>query len=260
MSTRIYGGKIVRLPIIEVHKRLLSLRAAIAQKGAEIIDREIAALTAKKFDQISLGKNEIPQNVHKASDLASIAFHEVRDRFKEIYKSGYRDPSIDTKFKIYLFPRGDDTLFMVDCEQEEMIKILTDEDWVEDYHYQNASDRPDSISEKDWRQREEDWDEVMPSGIPAHTCLLFQMFDGEPYMHTKVDRVWNLIPAVEARVRRWAEDNYIMKNYDSDRGVSQVFELLETYRESATLQSKYQEAIRPFIVNIEPETPVRTVI
>lgn len=48
---------------------------------------------------------------------------------------------------------------------------------VEDYHYQNQTDKPDGVSESEWDERERYWDEVMPSGIPSTDGMVVDICD-----------------------------------------------------------------------------------
>lgn len=38
---------------------------------------------------------------------------------------------------------------------------------VQDFHYQNQTDKPDDITDKNWKFRKETWDVILPSGIPC---------------------------------------------------------------------------------------------
>jgi hypothetical protein len=52
---------------------------------------------------------------------------------------------------------------------------------IEDFHYQNSTDRPDDISEKDWDHRYQVWNRLIlsKSGIPLETGLIAELM---PYM------------------------------------------------------------------------------
>lgn len=50
---------------------------------------------------------------------------------------------------------------------------------LEDYHYQDQTDIPDGISKEDWKQREIDWDNVMPSWISSNDGIVIEMLNSE---------------------------------------------------------------------------------
>jgi len=68
---------------------------------------------------------------------------------------------IDIHFQllqVFIGHRGNDPIFD---------KLAENDDRFEYYGYWNNTDPEEGISEEDWNQREKDWDEVLPSGIPS---------------------------------------------------------------------------------------------
>lgn len=53
---------------------------------------------------------------------------------------------------------------------------------IRDYHYQNQTDRPDGISEAEWDKRRDEWDVIMPSGIPSKDGLAARVLDEMRFM------------------------------------------------------------------------------
>lgn len=49
---------------------------------------------------------------------------------------------------------------------------------IEDFHYQNQTDRPESVTEEEWKFREATWERIMPSGIPARDGICTVLLDG----------------------------------------------------------------------------------
>ena len=256
MSTYI-GGYRAELGMVRVHRLLIGMRDAIAEIGGRKIDSEIAKATADRFDRISAGRIERPETPMVARDIASDVFREIDQRFLDIAKSGYRDPNVDTSFDVWLFPDGECTLLIPNCEQREMLDLLKTDLALEDHHWQNSTDRPEDVSAADWNRRREDWDRVMPSGVAANTCLTYRLFDGRPWMHTDRERMWKLIPSRDERIRRLAEDIHITDNWDKDLGMSQAFDLMESYRNDEKARKTSEDAIRKAIIDIGPESPVQ---
>lgn len=76
--------------------------------------------------------------------------------------------SHDFKSDIQIFPMENRILLMYfgSSEGQKVIETLMP---VKDYHYQNQTDRPFGISEKEWNRRCTDWDNVIgPDYIPAN--------------------------------------------------------------------------------------------
>jgi len=47
---------------------------------------------------------------------------------------------------------------------------------LKDYHYQNSTDKPKSVSKREWEARERFWDKVAPSGVPFEDGYSRQIF------------------------------------------------------------------------------------
>ena len=255
MSTFINGHRSAA-PITQVHRSLVDLRKDAAEVGGRLIDHAMAHEVASRFDRISTGRVEIPEGQSTAANIASEVFRETDKRFLEIGKSGHRDPGIDTSFDVYLFPDGDQTLVILNCEQREMIDLVVEQLSLTDHHWQNSTDRPEGLTAVVWNRRRKDWDRVMPTGVPAHTCLVYNLFDGRPWMHTDRDRMWSHIPSVEERTGKIAKDIHIQANWNTDLGFSQFFDIMEAYNEDHEARGRAEDAIRGAIIEIQPETPL----
>lgn len=255
MSTFINGHKCAA-PIAQVHRSLVDLRQAVAEIGGRLIDHAMAQEVASRFDRISTGRLEIPEGKSTAANIASEVFQETDKRFLEIGKSGYRDPSIDTSFDVYLFPDGDQTLVILNCEQREMIDLVVEQLSLTDHHWQNSTDRPEGLTAVVWNRRRKDWDRVMPTGVPMHTCLAYKLFDGRPWMHTDRDRMWSLIPSIEERAAKIAKDIHIQANWNPNLGFSQLFAIMDAYDDDRKARADAEDAIRHAIVEIQSETPL----
>lgn len=73
--------------------------------------------------------------------------------------------------KMTIHPLENKTIFMLFGNQN-LINMIEQQDIVEDYHYQNQTDKPDEISEKEWNERCMDWnDAIGPDYIPINHGL-----------------------------------------------------------------------------------------
>lgn len=119
------------------------------------------------------------------------------------------------KNELVAFPQDNRMLFIVFGKQIE--RILADgtnetflRKWrIKDYHYQNQTDIPEEITDEEWKQREKDWDEVMPSGVPAIdgiSITLTDIYDLErkTFMITPEDILKHIV-STKKRQKRIAE-------------------------------------------------------
>ena len=57
---------------------------------------------------------------------------------------------------------------------EELIKFQ-----IVDFHYQNQTDRPNSISDEEWNSREKEWNRMLPSGSPSKDGIVFPVISSD---------------------------------------------------------------------------------
>jgi hypothetical protein len=75
------------------------------------------------------------------------------------------------KCDLYIYPISRKILFMAFGNMD-FIDYIAMQDVVQDYHYQNQTDKPDDISESSWQKRYEDWEEAIgPDFVPSNHGL-----------------------------------------------------------------------------------------
>lgn len=57
---------------------------------------------------------------------------------------------------------------------EELIKFQ-----IVDFHYQNQTDKPNSISDEEWNIREKEWNRMLPSGNPSKDGIVFPVISSD---------------------------------------------------------------------------------
>lgn len=50
---------------------------------------------------------------------------------------------------------------------------------IKDFHYQNQTDKPESISDQEWTLREKEWNRILPSGYPKKDGLIIPVIQPE---------------------------------------------------------------------------------
>lgn len=151
--------------------------------------------------------------------------------------------------KIVLFPTEDKILCMVFgraitslmsklCFSDDSDCVAFREKYgLEDYHYQNQTDRPENITEKDWKQREIDWDNVMPSWIPKNDGIVITILDSDLlgnqiyYSDKHLLDITSHIPKKEERVKDLAyktvKDKYINKTLGEENAINDINKTME---------------------------------
>lgn len=98
-------------------------------------------------------------------------------RNQEIEKTQRRDPSVDVEFSLTIHPINKNlTLGIYFCENRNMIEHFLNSDIVEDYHYQNSTDPPKTVTTKQWNKRRRDWDVALDdTGIPERNSFTMKL-------------------------------------------------------------------------------------
>lgn len=117
----------------------------------------------------------------------------------------------DFGFEISLIP--DDltrsTYGMLHSERTAWKRLWMRQAGIRDFSYQNSTDRPGSIPAREWRLREETWDRIMPTGIPARHGFSSRIFE------TRVDRprrdALRFQPALDGRKLHIARDIHMTR-------------------------------------------------
>ena len=258
MSTNINGRR-SSLPIGQLYEVLVdSLKPQIKSTGKTLLNQSLAKMIAGRFDRVALGTIEAKEDWKTAQDIASDCYQDMADRQQEVKKTGRRDVDVDHEFEVFLFPSGDGTLIIPVCEQEELTSILDRHSSIERYSWWNSTDKPDDLSEEQWQQREKEWMTALPgSGLISERSLRMTLFDGDIRINHDVPLTWASIPSPEERLKRLGADEYVNRHYDQSKGMSQVFQLLESYKSDPELTQEVENELRPFILEIAKDTPVQ---
>ncbi len=82
------------------------------------------------------------------------------------------------KAKIMFIPCGRKTLGMFFGDYSYYKILFEDTENIADYHYQNQTDKPDDISDTEWKRRAKDWDKAIgPDYIPLNHGMEFTLLD-----------------------------------------------------------------------------------
>lgn len=61
---------------------------------------------------------------------------------------------------------------------------------LQDYHYQNQSDRPDNISPKEWNTRRKFWDEIIGHRTPSDAGFIYNFMTYRNFELILYDNAW----------------------------------------------------------------------
>lgn len=104
------------------------------------------------------------------------------DEISKSAKSPFMD-NYDYRCILQIIPLDTKTLVMYFGNQTCLTHIEAMSDFLQDYHYQNQTDRPNNISKEAWSLREKDWDKAIgPDYIPCQHGFSVSLFNTDNIM------------------------------------------------------------------------------
>lgn len=202
MSTKIYNGYVIpKMDLIKLLAFCKETQKKMQKTKNKVLAKTIAELCTVKLDEALVHQKEKPKDV-----LTSVTI-EVMDRVRNIKKTQSRDPEVDFESTASFFPMKDKTLVLLYTDQKELTSCWEKIPQVKDYHYQNQTDRPKKISQKDWNKREKDWEKVLLNqtpAVPSQNSFSFTFTDDSTIL-TK-EEVFKNLPTLERRSNHWAKN------------------------------------------------------
>lgn len=172
MSTRINHGHIIRnCTLTEMLERLKAIRPRCVELAQTAIAKEIAK---KRTFWLDMDVNYLPFPRQKYDP----PFWRLVDVLKSAQArtaSGERSVYWDFTLSVCLIPRGGDLLALHYLENNPGFLDALKDIGYEDFHYQNSTDRPDSISADEWEERSVTWDNALGKDVPASVGLTFEL-------------------------------------------------------------------------------------
>ena len=255
MSTTIYNGLLVNSSLADLHKELVRLKPDIQSLASRIVTSAIVHDAIDLFDQanasiLSDGDKRLADG-QTFDALIARSYGRICDRFRNIGRSGHRDPAIDTSFDISLHPSGNRTVLISFCEQQEMKDLLEQAIDAKDISYQDQSDRPKGVMTIEWRKRRKLWESILPTGRPADTFLSFEICHGQPALLYDADLVGGLIPSDEERIEALARHAHLASiDFGPDRDIHDLINLAMEYSSNEDIKSEWRDNVRPTIATI----------
>lgn len=110
---------------------------------------------------------------------------------------------------------------------------------IEEYYYQNQTDRPEKISSSDWNKRKNDWNKVFKNGIPSIDGISITLTDANYINLTTVIPDKNIIvenfTPKDKRVTRFAYDMvasvYLKEQVKDTSNLSDSMRALREFKE-----------------------------
>ncbi|HCH1893837.1 hypothetical protein [Vibrio parahaemolyticus] len=151
----------------------------------------------------------------------------------KVLVDGIRSTDWDFTFNVCLIPWGQHTLGLYYVENDIGYRQSLMDVGFQDYHYQNSTDKPNDVTDSEWRQRELAWESVLPGWTrPIERGLSYSVVDWDDYqsaVHSK-SLIQENIPSQSIRRKRVAV-RLTELELTASFPTSSAFEIVEKTRE-----------------------------
>ena len=224
MSTKIYDGFYINetsiYDVMQFNQRIKPKLREIAMAEYQKVFVEAMACMATylkygvEFTFADLNPSEFSgSNYRELSLFVARHFREVAIKNESAVTISEFCSDLGFDFKVCYLPMKDKTLGIPYGENSVMTEAFLKE--VHDYGYWNNTDKPESVSEEEWKQREKDWDIVLPGiGIPSENGLICKLLYTRDIVHIPKDETFKSFFTEEfvQRMIRKAAVNRIQTN------------------------------------------------
>lgn len=246
MSTKIYNGYKFKEPLSldELHGFCIRLRDKVKPIAEDLYFQTFFRIYFEVLDKNQFGMyDEAMYFLSKEGGNLEFGIDRyLMKRMRHIKISEERDPDVDFEFSITILPlKSGEVLVLLYTEKGELRKAFATMPEIEEYHYQDQSDKPERISKKAWDKRRDDWQAALGGdgwGIPlehgfnftpySERRLSFFMLDDE-----RKKEILKLIPTPEERAKviarnlhleQWSNKNPIDKEITNSKDKNKIYE------------------------------------
>jgi hypothetical protein len=255
MSTKIYNGYIfTEKNFFVLNKKLQDLAVKMKKVKNQHAAQAAAQIYANYVDQTVLF-GRTPTELEGFTGDSVLDFLTALEKLaKAANLSPYRsDGQWDLECSVSLYPVKSGKILCQFFEQgavPDYLKLWQQQKYVQDFHYQNSTDRPKAISAPEWRKREKLWNEALsrssrpldsgPSFILASADFpTFEIYAGD-------QAFLNFFPSLENRQQRALEEysrHQFFQNPDHKKMLDDTTQWMEAFRLCAEYQKTHAKSL-----------------
>lgn len=215
MSLKIYNGyKLPKMTMDELSGRMRAFNKTVLDICESLTYRWIADRATTFVDYYDLGKITSKDSIVKKWCFnGEINPLSATERYlyglqRKSKMNMTRCPEVNYGFSATFISTKNKILALIFTERPEYEEAFQSLSFVEDYHYQNQTDRPDSISSTRWNKRRKDWKWIW-NATPSQQGLTYEPIPvGWP-----INPFWNkerfepYLPDIEKRLNGLVDDS-----------------------------------------------------
>lgn len=222
MSTKIPNGYCLNnLCFYDVALLAENFRATIAKLSTELLTRRMATICTSIIDNSQVGNilpyaDEFINAGLEQSSLVSGAFDVCQRKHTQVLATGRRDPVFDLDCEVVFLPRPEKILCLLIAEQDSYHDAWRKAPGVEPYPYWNNTDRPDDISDAEWKRRGEEWDQALKNrfvSLSGFSCRCVGRYLSPPAIEAVLQAVPNREERIDALAREFVRDSRMQSRF-----------------------------------------------
>jgi hypothetical protein len=204
MSTKIYNGYITKTNISDLLLKFKTLVSEFEKIKIAGYSKHLAKTTTFSVDRKIMNGEDVDPIAEYSEK-----YYKHSDTIRETISKGTRNPALDFTASVSVhFLRRNTTLLLFYDDNPDVLKFWNSLDFIQEYHYQNSSDKPDSISERDWNSRRQNWDKVLGDDAPIKSGYQFTFSGADLPWMGKLDKK-SYIPSLDERVNQYYSNHWI---------------------------------------------------
>ncbi|MDD5649407.1 MAG: hypothetical protein PHF86_03170 [Candidatus Nanoarchaeia archaeon] len=251
MSTKIYNGYIIHseLSSYEIGCILKKIKTNVDIIATRMRDKQFVNVAVTYFDDVSTGYSE-----YKQLETPFYYSGMQQQKAEQELKKGLRNPLYDYEVIINFYPLKKKTLLTINTEHIELANaVLNSYHRIKYYGYWNNTDPDKNCSEKEWYERETNWNKI----FKCYTSIYFQTsFKDYIYKHTPKENLFEFIPTFDKRLERQTSEftiiHYIKKAQEneniSNEKMHENFHIVMNaiLKVNSRIENRDQEVIKDF--------------
>lgn len=164
MSTKLYDAwRMPVMPMAKFQKWIDHLRETFKPMADDMLLTEMTRRAVHDYDSRCVFPNA--EGHKEERNVLLHAWSDVRCEYRKIKKDSERNPSVDAECEIIFAFKGRYIYMVVFSEVQKYKDYIANLPGVEHYGYWNNTDRPDNITQREWRRREKIWDDIFKSSF-----------------------------------------------------------------------------------------------
>lgn len=214
MSTKIKNGFILKncKTLDQAYIWCSKKKPILAKLSVQRLEERVAIDYLELIDNLAIknNKNALVKEFKEAkyqSNPYSFIVDRVQKEIQKAEKSESRSDSYgyDLSLCIDLFKVGNKVIGLYHTVDQKLEAALLKDKNVGDYHYQNSTDRPDEISQKEWKEREKNWDLVVDNPHRNNLRFTFSSYTDLRYQVGFFEQVQSQFLSLDERANKIAD-------------------------------------------------------